>query len=344
MKKVLLTGGAGYIGSHTCVSLLESGCEVLVVDNLCNSSAVALERVKAITGRALMFEKVDMRDRAELDRVFKTFAPDAVIHFACLKAVGESTTDPLTYYANNVAGSVVLFEAMEAAGVKNIVFSSSATVYGDPETVPVTEAAAICPCNPYGRTKRMLEQVLEDIHAAGKGWNIAILRYFNPVGAHAGGLIGEDPRDVPNNLAPYIAQVAVGRRQRLNVYGDDYPTKDGTGVRDYIHVCDLAEAHAKALEKLAQNPGLVTYNLGTGTGHSVLEVVAAFERACGRPIARAVTGRRAGDVAECYADPSLAEKELGWKARRTLDDMAADTWRWQSGNPEGYGGRMKDEG
>ncbi|ABW67652.1 UDP-glucose 4-epimerase GalE [Desulfosudis oleivorans] len=336
MKKVLLTGGAGYIGSHTCVSLLESGCEVLVVDNLCNSSAVALERVKAITGRAVMFEKVDMRDRAELDRVFKTFAPDAVIHFACLKAVGESTTDPLTYYANNVAGSVVLFEAMEAAGVKNIVFSSSATVYGDPETVPVTEAAAICPCNPYGRTKRMIEEMLEDIHAAGKGWNIAILRYFNPVGAHASGLIGEDPRDVPNNLAPYIAQVAVGRRQQLNVYGDDYPTKDGTGVRDYIHVCDLAEAHVKALEKLAQNPGLVTYNLGTGTGHSVLEVVAAFERACGRPIARTVTGRRAGDVAEYYADPSRAEKELGWKARRTLDDMAADTWRWQSGNPEGY--------
>lgn len=336
MKKVLLTGGAGYVGSHTCVALLENGYDVLVVDNLRNSSVMALERVEAITGRSVGFENVDIRDRAGLDAVFRAFEPDAVFHFAGLKSVDASTSDPLLYYANNVVGSVTLFKAMEAAGVKHIVFSSSATVYGSPDTVPVPETAAIRPYAPYGRTKRMVEQILEDIHAAGMGWHIAILRYFNPAGAHASGLIGENPKGVPDNLMPYIAQVAVGRRERLYVYGNDYPTKDGTGVRDYIHVCDLAEAHIKALEKPTERPGLVTCNLGTGTGHSVLEMVAAFEKACGKPIAYTITGRRPGDVAEYYADPSLAEKELGWKARRTIDDMAADAWRWQLKNPEGY--------
>lgn len=336
MEKILLTGGCGYIGSHTGVVLLESGYEVTVVDNLCNSSAAVLKRVETITGRAPGFEKADIRDRAAMDAVFKRFRPDAVIHFACLKAVAESIRSPLLYYANNVAGSVTLFESMQAAGVKIIIFSSSATVYGDPETVPVKETAAINPCNPYGRTKRMVEQIIEDIHAADPDWSSVILRYFNPVGAHVSGLIGENPWGVPDNLMPYIAQVAVGRRERLYVYGNDYPTEDGTGVRDYIHVCDLAEAHVKALEKAAAGPGLATYNLGTGAGHSVLEMVAAFEKACGRSIVRTVVDRRPGDAAQCYADPSLAEKELNWKARRTLAEMAADTWRWQSKNPDGF--------
>ncbi len=337
MKKILLTGGAGYIGSHTCVLLLENGYDVMVVDNLSNSSIRAVARVEAIAGRPVRFENTDIRDREGLDRIFAGFAPDAVIHFACLKSVAESAAHPVLYYANNVGGSVTLFEAMEAAGVKNIVFSSSATVYGEPETVPIKEDAPVNPCNPYGRTKRMIEQILEDIHASGAGWNIVTLRYFNPVGAHPSGMIGENPKGVPNNLMPYIAQVAVGRRERLHVYGNDYPTKDGTGVRDYIHIMDLAFAHLRALEKLEQAPGLAVYNLGTGRPYSVMEMVAAFQKACGKPIPYTITDRRPGDIACCYADPSLAQKELGWKACRTIEEMAADTWRWQSANPNGYG-------
>jgi UDP-glucose 4-epimerase len=334
--KILVTGGAGYIGSHTCVALLEEGYEVCVVDNLSNSKETPLQRVSAITGRRPDFYRVDLTDRQALEEVFQAHRFDGVIHFAGLKAVGESSVQPLAYYRNNIAGTLVLLERMQAHGVKTIVFSSSATVYGEPAAVPIPERAAVGPTNPYGRSKLMIEQILGDLHRADRDFHIAVLRYFNPVGAHPSGRIGEDPNDVPNNLMPFISQVAVGRRTALSVFGGDYPTPDGTGVRDYIHVMDLAEGHGRALRRLREKPGIVTYNLGTGRGYSVLEMVAAFEKASGKPIPYQITARREGDIAVCYADPSLAERELGWRAVRGIEEMCADAWRWQSQNPEGY--------
>lgn len=335
--QILVTGGAGYIGSHTCVTLLEAGHDVLVLDNLDNSSEEALERVKAITGKPLTFLHIDLLDAEATHNAFRQFQVDAVIHFAGFKAVGESTTIPLRYYHNNITGTLHLVQAMTEAGVRNLVFSSSATVYGDPHTVPITESFPLQATNPYGRTKLFIEEILRDLHHADPTWNIALLRYFNPIGAHPSGTIGEDPNGIPNNLVPYIAQVAVGKLERLRVFGNDYPTPDGTGVRDYIHVVDLAEGHLRAIEKLATNPGCVPYNLGTGRGYSVLEVIKAFEKACGKEIPHEIVARRPGDVASCYADPAFAEKELGWRASRDLDGMCADTWRWQSQNPNGYG-------
>ncbi len=335
--RILVTGGAGYIGSHTCVQLLAAGHEVIVVDNLSNSCEMALRRVETIAGRSLSFHRVDLGEREALNAVFAEEAPlDAVIHFAGLKAVGESVAEPLRYYHNNVTGTLNLCAVMQEHGVQQLVFSSSATVYGMPETMPIREDFPLGPINPYGRTKWMIELLLRDLHTAHPAWNIALLRYFNPVGAHPSGQIGEDPSDVPNNLLPYIAQVAVGRRERLRVFGDDYPTPDGTGIRDYIHVVDLAQGHLAALKKLEEAPGVVTYNLGTGQGYSVLEVVAAFERASGRPIPYEILGRRPGDAPVSYADPTRAEQELGWRAERGLAEMCADTWRWQSQNPQGY--------
>ena len=335
---ILVTGGAGYIGSHTCVELLQAGYTVTVVDNLCNSSEKALERVKQITGKDLRFVQADIADAAALDEVFSASPVDAVIHFAGLKAVGESVEKPLEYYRNNISGSLVLCDVMRRHGVKNIIFSSSATVYGDPERVPITEESAKGVCtNPYGWTKWMLEQILTDLHTADPEWNVILLRYFNPIGAHPSGLIGEDPKGIPNNLVPYVAQVAIGRRPFLRVFGDDYPTPDGTGVRDYIHVQDLAAGHVRAIEKLADKAGVSVYNLGTGKGSSVLEVVKAFEAACGHPIAYEILPRRAGDIAECYCDPSKAERELGWKAQYGIAEMCAHAWNWQKKNPEGYG-------
>jgi len=338
VQKILVTGGAGFIGSHTVVELLQGGFEVVVADNLSNASPVALERVARITGREATLEQVDIRDRGELDRVFAEHRPEAVMHFAGLKAVGESVEKPLVYYQNNVAGTATLCEAMAAAGVKTLVFSSSATVYGDPRSLPIHEDAPLGATNPYGRTKLFIEELLRDLHAADPDWRIALLRYFNPVGAHPSGLIGEDPRGIPNNLFPFITQVASGCQDRLRIFGDDWPTPDGTGVRDYIHVVDLALGHLKALERLAAAPGLVTCNLGTGRGYSVLEMIRAFERVTGRPVPFEIAPRRPGDIAACWADPSLAAEELGWKATRSLDDMCADGWRWQEGNPRGYGG------
>ena len=335
-EHVLVTGGAGYIGSHTCLALLNAGYRVSVVDNLCNSKYAALERVQALTGRSLRFMRLDLLDRQALGETLQELAPDAVIHFAGLKAVGESVEQPLAYYRNNLGGTISLLQAMQAAGVRDLVFSSSATVYGDPETLPIPESAPLSVTNPYGRSKLIIEEMLRDLYTADGDWNIAILRYFNPVGAHESGRIGEDPNGIPNNLMPLIARVAIGRLPELQVYGGDYPTADGTGVRDYIHVCDLAEGHIKALEKLDRGAGLVTYNLGTGRGYSVLEMVAAFAAASGRPVDHRVVARRKGDIAACYADPALAEAELGWRAARGLDDMCRDTWRWQSANPEGY--------
>ena len=336
--QILVTGGAGYIGSHTAVELLNAGHEVVVVDNLSNSKAEALRRVEEIAGRPLTFYQTDLLDAAGLDAVFATHEIDAVIHFAALKAVGESVEIPLTYYQNNVTGTLNLIQVMVRHGVKDIVFSSSCTVYGEPERVPITEDAPIQQAaSPYGWTKLMNEQILQDVYAADKEWNVILLRYFNPVGAHESGRIGEDPNGIPNNLVPYIAQVAVGKRPYLRVFGHDYPTRDGTGVRDYIHVVDLALGHLRALDKLAEQPGVVAYNLGTGQGSTVLEVVAAFARACGREIPYKIMPRRAGDVTAAYADPAKAEGELGWKAERTLDDMCRDVWRWQLANPDGYG-------
>ena len=309
--KILATGGAGYIGSHTCLELLQAGYEVVVVDNLCNSKMESLKRVQRIAGRSLSFHRVDLLDKAGLDAVFRTQAIEAVIHFAGLKAVGESVQIPLRYYHNNITGTLILCEVMKESGVKTIVFSSSATVYGNPLKVPITEDFPVSPSNPYGRTKLMIEEILRDLHAADSGWQVALLRYFNPVGAHESGLIGEDPNGIPNNLFPYIAQVAVGKLKELQVFGNDYPTPDGTGVRDYIHVTDLARGHLQALEKLRTKPGLVTYNLGTGRGYSVLEAIAAFGWASGIPIPHRIVGRRPGDVAVSYADPSLARRELG---------------------------------
>ena len=334
--RVLVTGGAGYIGSHTCVELLEAGYEVVVLDNLVNSSAESISRVQEITGKKMVFYKIDLLDRQAVSTVFEKETIDAVIHFAGLKAVGESVEMPLNYYHNNITGTLVLLEVMKEHGVRNFVFSSSACVYGDPATVPITEEFPLQPTNPYGHTKVMIEQILKDLHFTDPSLNIALLRYFNPVGAHPSGRLGEDPRGIPNNLAPYIAQVASGKLAELSVYGNDYPTDDGTGVRDYIHVMDLANGHVKALEKLAENPGVVTYNLGTGRGYSVLEMVKGFEEAAGRKVAYKVVGRRPGDIASCYADPTKAERELSWKATRDIDEMCSDAWRWQSANPNGY--------
>ena len=333
---ILLTGGAGYIGSHTAVSLLDAGHEVVVLDNLCNSSRLALERIATICGTAPGFVEGDVRDAALLDRLFAEHPIRAVMHFAGLKAVGESVEKPLEYYDNNVRGTLELLAAMRRAGVRTIVFSSSATVYGDPASVPIREDFPRSATNPYGRSKLMIEDVLADLHRAEPGWNVARLRYFNPVGAHASGLIGEDPRGIPNNLMPFVAQVAIGRRERLSVFGDDYATADGTGVRDYIHVVDLAEGHVAALDWLEREGGMLTVNLGTGQGYSVLDMVRAFEKGSGRPVPYQVVARRPGDIAACWADPSLARRLLGWEAKRGIDAMCADTWRWQTKNPEGY--------
>lgn len=335
--KVLLTGGAGYIGSHTAVECLAAGQEVVVFDNLSNSSPKSLERVTRIAGKPVTFVQGDIRDRVALRKLFADHRIDAVVHFAGLKAVGESVEKPLLYYDNNIAGSLVLFEEMATAGVKSVVFSSSATVYGDPATVPITEDFPLSATNPYGRSKLFIEDMLRDIAHADAGWSVALLRYFNPVGAHESGLIGEDPRGIPNNLMPYVAQVAVGRQSQLSVFGGDYPTPDGTGVRDYIHVVDLARGHVAALNKLLQLGGVQTWNLGTGRGVSVLDMVRAFEAASGKAITYRIVARRPGDVAQCWADPSRAARELGWRAEYDLARMCADAWRWQQANPEGYG-------
>jgi len=334
--RILVTGGAGYIGSHTCVELLAAGHEVVVVDNLANSSAEALERVRRISGRDLEFRRADLRDGAALREVFGRNRFDAVIHFAGLKAVGESVRQPLHYYDNNVTGTLRLLECMREAGVTRLVFSSSATVYGDPVSVPIREDFALSASNPYGRTKLFIEEILRDEQRANPDWDIVLLRYFNPVGAHASGLIGEDPAGIPNNLMPYVSQVAVGKLDCLNVWGNDYPTPDGTGVRDYIHVVDLAEGHVAALDWLEREGGLLTVNLGTGQGYSVLDMVRAFEGASGRPVPYQIVARRPGDVAACWADPSLARTLLGWEAKRGIEAMCADTWRWQTTNPAGY--------
>jgi len=328
--KILVTGGMGYIGSHTVVELLNAGHDVVVVDNLSNAVASVQERVQKITDKAFVFEEADIRDRAALERIFGLHKVDAVIHFAGLKAVGESVAQPLRYYDNNVNGSVILFETMAKFGVKSLVFSSSATVYGDPASVPIREDFPLQATNPYGRSKLMIEDILRDLAKAEPDWRIALLRYFNPVGAHESGLIGEEPNGIPNNLVPYIAQVANGQREKLSVFGGDYPTPDGTGLRDYIHVVDLSIGHVKTLDRLAKGPGLVTYNLGTGRGNSVLEMVRAFEAACGRPIPYQIVDRRPGDVAKCYADPSKAREELGWTAERDVAQMCADVWRYQT--------------
>ena len=339
--KILVTGGAGYIGSHTVVELLGAGHDVVVVDNLCNSSRKSLARVKKITGRAPAFYKVDIRDEKRLDAVLgKEGRFDAAIHFAALKAVGESVQKPLDYYANNLGGTFTLLKCLAAHDCRNIVFSSSATVYGEPKSVPIREDFPTPGCtNPYGWTKLMMEQVFKDVQKADPRWNVILLRYFNPIGAHESGLIGEDPAGIPNNLLPYVAQVAVGRLPELNVFGSDYPTPDGTGVRDYIHVVDLAKGHLKAIEKLSREPGLGlrTYNLGTGHGYSVLQIVKAFEAASKRPVPYKRCPRRPGDIAECWADPSLALRERGWKAERGIEEMCRDAWNWQRRNPYGYG-------
>ena len=335
--KILVTGGAGYIGSHTCVELLNEGYDVVVVDNLYNASPKALDRVREITGKDLTFYEADIRDREALEAIFAKENVDAVIHFAGLKAVGESVAKPLEYYENNIAGTVNLCFAMKKYNVKNIIFSSSATVYGDPAQIPITEECPKGTCtNPYGWTKWMLEQILMDLHKADPEWNVILLRYFNPIGANKSGMIGEDPKGIPNNLLPYVAQVAIGKLECLGVFGDDYDTPDGTGVRDYIHVVDLAVGHVKAIEKLKDKEGVSIYNLGTGNGYSVLQVVHAFEKACGHPIKYEIKPRRAGDIATCYCDPKKAKEELGWEAKYNIEDMCADSWNWQKNNPNGY--------
>jgi UDP-glucose 4-epimerase len=333
---ILVTGGAGYIGSHACVALIEAGFGVVVLDNLCNSSVLSLRRVEEICGTAPVFVHGDIRDRDGLDQIFKAHTITAVLHFAGLKAVGESVEKPLQYYDNNVTGSLKLLGAMQQAGVKNLVFSSSATVYGDPVSVPIRESFALAPTNPYGRTKHMVEDILADWQAANPDWSIGRLRYFNPVGAHPSGRIGEAPQGFPNNLMPFVAQVAVGQREKLSVFGDDYETLDGTGVRDYIHVMDLVEGHVAAVDYVCRQRGLHTINLGTGNGVSVLEMVGAFERASGRPVPYEIVARRPGDIATCWADPALAQELLQWKASRNLEQMCEDAWRWQEANPRGY--------
>jgi len=335
---IFVTGGAGYIGSHTCVELLNAGHELTVYDNFCNSQPEALARVERITGKKIALVSGDVRDSAALSSALRASGARAVIHFAGLKAVGESVQDPLAYYDNNVAGALQLLQAMRACDVKTLVFSSSATVYGDPQRLPLTEEHPLSATNPYGRTKLMIEEMLRDLHRGDPSWRFGILRYFNPVGAHSSGLIGEDPQGPPNNLLPFIAQVAVGRREFLNVWGNDYSTPDGTGVRDYIHVVDLALGHLRALERLQAQPECLTINLGTGVGYSVLEMVHAFEQASGKPVPYKIAPRRAGDIASCYADPARALALLGWRAQRGLEAMCADAWRWQSGNPNGYAG------
>lgn len=335
--KILVTGGAGYIASHTDLELLNAGYEVVAVDNLSNSSAEAIRRVERLAGKSIKFYENDIRDKNAMDNIFENENIDAVIHFAGLKAVGESCEIPLAYYDNNLNGTITLLEVMEKHGVKNLVFSSSATVYGDPETVPITEEFPLSATNPYGRTKLMIEDILRDVYAADKSWNIAILRYFNPIGAHESGEIGEDPNGIPNNLVPYIAKVAMGILDKIHVFGNDYDTPDGTGIRDYIHVVDLAIGHIKAIEKLTQNPGLVTYNLGTGRGYSVLEVIHNYEKACKKKLPYVIDPRRPGDIAVSYADPSKAERELGWKATRGIEEMCRDSYNWQRKNPNGYG-------
>jgi UDP-glucose 4-epimerase len=339
MKKILVTGGAGYIGSHTCIELVEAGFQVVVLDNLCNSSPESLRRVAEITGQEhVPFYEGDIRDAALLDRIFQEHGIYSVIHFAGLKAVGESVEKPLEYYGNNVAGTVSLLQAMQRNGVKNIVFSSSATVYGDPHTTPIQEHFPLSATNPYGRSKLMIEEMLGDLYKSDPAWKVALLRYFNPVGAHASGKIGEDPQGVPNNLMPYIARVAVGTYEFLSVFGSDYPTPDGTGVRDYIHVVDLAKGHVKALEAFLRGdvPNLLVVNLGTGQGYSVLDMVNAFAQASGREVPYRIVARRAGDIACCYADPAMAEALIHWRAEKSLAQMCQDTWHWQSNNPEGY--------
>jgi len=336
-RSVLVTGGAGYIGSHTVLELLLAGWDVVVLDNLSNSSAESLRRVGRIAGREAPLVRADIRDEDALRALLRSQRFDAVIHFAGLKAVGESVAQPLAYYENNVAGTTTLLRALAEAGVRRVVFSSSATVYGDPERVPIDESARTGPTNPYGRTKWMIELMLGDLAVAEPDWSIGILRYFNPVGAHESGLIGEDPRGVPNNLMPFVSQVAVGRRPQLSVFGGDWQTPDGTGVRDYIHVVDLARGHLAALERVLAHRGAFTVNLGTGRGHSVLELVRAFERASGRPVPYRIVDRRPGDIASCYADPSAAASLLGWRAELGIERMCADAWRWQQANPQGYG-------
>ncbi len=329
MHNILVTGGAGYIGSHTCVELLAAGHNLVVIDNFSNSKPAVLGRVEHISGRKIPFMEVDIRDHGALRDVFRQHAIDAVIHFAGLKAVGESVSQPLRYYDNNVSGSITLFEVMAESGVKTLVFSSSATVYGDPHSVPIREDFPLSATNPYGRSKLILEEILRDLWRSDENWKIALLRYFNPVGAHESGIIGEDPNGIPNNLMPYITQVAAGKLQQLSVFGDDYPTPDGTGVRDYIHVVDLARGHLAALGALSDKPGVMTVNLGTGQGYSVLDVIRAFEKASGHPVPYRIAPRRPGDVAQCYADPTLAKELLGWQAERGLDEMCRDSWRWQ---------------
>ncbi|SDZ23414.1 UDP-glucose 4-epimerase [Evansella caseinilytica] len=333
---ILITGGAGYIGTHTCVELLNANFDIVVLDNLSNSSFEAVERVKEITGKAFPFYEGDLLNRADIERVFQEQHIDAVIHFAALKAVGESVAKPLQYYHNNLTGTIQLCEVMQTHGVKNFVFSSSATVYGMAETVPLKEDFPLSATNPYGRSKIMIEEILRDVFVSDEDWSISLLRYFNPIGAHESGKIGEDPRGIPNNLTPYITQVAVGKLPKLQIFGNDYPTVDGTGVRDYIHVVDLAQGHVKALEKVLETTGVNAYNLGTGNGYTVLEMVKAFEQASGKKIPYTVSGRRPGDIAVCYADPTKAEKELGWSAKLGIEQMCRDSWRWQEKNPNGF--------
>ena len=334
--KILVTGGAGYIGSHTCIELIKAGYGVVAVDNLCNSSLESLKRVEKLVGSDIPFHKVDVRDKVALTRVFEQYSIDGVIHFAGLKAVGESVEKPIEYYDTNVGGTFVLTDVMNAFNCKTFVFSSSATVYGDPNTVPIKESFPLSVTNPYGRSKLMIEEFLQDVFVADDSWYIALLRYFNPVGAHKSGLIGEDPNDIPNNLIPYISQVAAGKLAKLSVFGGDYSTPDGTGVRDYIHVVDLAKGHVKALQALQDKPQVLIVNLGTGNGSSVLDMVKAFEKASGKDVPYQIVDRRVGDIATCYADPAYAAKKLGWKAECELDEMCEDTWRWQSQNPDGY--------
>ena len=336
-SKILVTGGAGYIGSHTTLALLQAGFDVVVLDNLCNSSPESLKRIADLCGRTPLFIEGDIRDAELLDGLFREHAITAVLHFAGLKAVGESVRDPLAYYANNVGGSVTLCQAMARAGVFQLVFSSSATVYGEPASMPIREDFPTGrPTNPYGHSKLMVEEILRDLCKSDPRWSVALLRYFNPAGAHPSGLIGEDPNGIPNNLVPYISQVAVGKLAELSIFGNDYPTPDGTGVRDYIHVVDLADGHLKALQAISSSSGVHVWNLGTGLGYSVLDMLHAFEQACGKPIAHRFAPRRAGDIAACWADPEKARLELGWQAQRNLQDMMTDSWRWQSSNPQGY--------
>ena len=334
--KILVTGGAGYIGSHTCIELIKAGYDVVVVDNLCNSSLESLRRVESLVGCNIPFHEVDVRDKAALTQVFKQHSIDGVIHFAGLKAVGESVEKPIEYYDTNVGGTFILANVMREFGCKMFIFSSSATVYGDPRTVPIKENFPLSVTNPYGRSKLMVEEFLQDVFVADDRWHIVLLRYFNPIGAHKSGLIGEDPNDIPSILIPYISQVAAGKLEKLSIFGGDYDTSDGTGVRDYIHVVDLAKGHIKALQALKNRPQVLTVNLGTGNGYSVLDMVKAFEKASGKKVPYQIVGRRPGDIATCYTDPTYAAERLDWKAKYELDEMCKDTWRWQSMNPDGY--------